>query len=64
MYAAIYAILLPACSFAMGLFGFFVGRCGRKLPIIDNNLPWAMHRSQIPPSSTSADVRLPQSGRS
>jgi hypothetical protein len=49
MYAVIYAILLPACSFAMALFGFFVGRCARKLPIIDDNLPWTMHRSQIPP---------------
>jgi hypothetical protein len=32
----------------MGLFGFFVGRCARKLPIIDNNLPWTMHRGQMP----------------
>lgn len=48
MPAAICLLLLPACSFIMGLFGFFVGRCARKLPIIDNNLPWTMHRSQIP----------------
>jgi hypothetical protein len=34
----------------MSLFGFFVGRCSRKLPIIDDNLPWTMHRGQIPPA--------------
>lgn len=48
MLFAIYLLLLPACSLTMGLFGFFVGRCARKLPILDNNLPWAMHRSQVP----------------
>ncbi len=48
MPAAIYLFLLPTCSLTMGLFGFLVGRCARKLPIIDNNLPWTMHRSQIP----------------
>lgn len=48
MLAAIYLLLLPACSFIMGLFGFFVGRCARKLPIIDESLPWTMHRGQIP----------------
>ena len=50
MPVTIYVLLLPACSFIMGLFGFFVGRCARKLPIIDSYLPWTMHRSQIPRS--------------
>ncbi len=40
-------LLLLACSSIMCLFGFFVGRCARKLPIIDNNLPWIMHRGHI-----------------
>jgi hypothetical protein len=48
MLAVIYILLLPICSFVMSLFGFFVGRCSRKLPIIDDKLPWTMHRSQIP----------------
>jgi hypothetical protein len=38
-------LLTLVCSLVMCLFGFFVGRCARKLPIIDNNLPWTMHRS-------------------
>jgi hypothetical protein len=32
----------------MGLFGFFVGRCARKLPVIDDKLPWAIHRDRWP----------------
>ncbi len=40
-------ILLLACSSIMCLFGFFVGRCARKLPIIDDNLPWTMHRGHM-----------------
>jgi hypothetical protein len=50
MPASIYLLLLSICSVVMSLFGFFVGRCGRKLPIIDNHLPWTMHRSQMPSS--------------
>jgi len=36
------------CSFFLCLFSFFVGRCARKLPIIDDGLPWTMSRSQFP----------------
>ena len=50
MLTAVYALILIACSSILGLFGFFVGRCARKLPVIDNHLPWALHRGQIPHS--------------
>jgi hypothetical protein len=46
MIALIYGFVLVASSFTLGLFGFFVGRCARKMPIIDDKLPWAIHRSQ------------------
>jgi hypothetical protein len=36
-----------ACSFGLCLFGFFVGRCARRLPIIDSRLPWTLSRGQI-----------------
>jgi hypothetical protein len=36
-----------ACSFCLFLFGFFVGRCARKLPIIDSRLPWTLSRDQV-----------------
>jgi hypothetical protein len=41
-----YALLWLACSFGLCLFGFFVGRCARKLPIIDSRLPWTLSRDQ------------------
>jgi hypothetical protein len=46
MAITICAILLPTCSFILFIFGFFVGRCGRKIPILDNNLPRALYRGE------------------
>jgi hypothetical protein len=51
--------LLPISSCILCVFGFFVGRCARKLPVIDNGLPWAISRSQIPPWRDSAGEALP-----
>jgi hypothetical protein len=42
-----FVLLVPACSVIMGLLGFWLGRCARKLPIIDDKLPWTLRRSQI-----------------
>jgi hypothetical protein len=42
----IFTILWLAIAIALGLFGFFLGRCARKLPIIDNKLPWTLSRDQ------------------
>lgn len=65
MLTAIYALILIASSSVLGLFGFFVGRCARKLPMIDNHLPWALHRGQIPHADqnsrpTPAPARWPR----
>jgi alkanesulfonate monooxygenase SsuD/methylene tetrahydromethanopterin reductase-like flavin-dependent oxidoreductase (luciferase family) len=49
MATGIYAVLLLACSSALCVFGYFVGRCARKLPFLDNNLPWTLRRGQLPP---------------
>jgi hypothetical protein len=49
MAIAIYTALLPVCSFTVGVFGFFVGRCARKIPLLDDNLPRALYRGQLPP---------------
>ncbi len=46
MLTLIYSFALVASSFTLGLFGFFVGRCARRMPIIDDRLPWAIHRGQ------------------
>jgi hypothetical protein len=55
MFTVIYLLLLPICSFILCVFGFFVGRCARKLPFIDDGLPWTLSRSQIPPPPNSAE---------
>jgi hypothetical protein len=46
MITLIYGFGLVAASFVTGSFGFFVGRCARRLPVIDDNLPWTMHRGR------------------
>lgn len=58
MLMMIYAVLLPVCSFILCVFGFFVGRCARKLPILDENLPWTVHRSLI----SADDAQTKQDG--
>jgi hypothetical protein len=52
MVIAIYAALLPICSFILGIFGFFVGRCSHKISILDDNLPRALYRGQLPPADS------------
>jgi hypothetical protein len=54
MLTLIYGFVLVASSFALGLFGFFVGRCARKMPVIDDNLPWTLHRGQVAQSKRRA----------
>jgi hypothetical protein len=54
MVTLIYGFVLVASSFTLGLFGFFVGRCARKMPIIDDNLPWTIHRGQAIQSNRRA----------
>lgn len=44
-------LLLPASSAIMGLLGFWVGRCARKLPIVDDNLPWTLSLYQTSKST-------------
>jgi len=46
MLILIYGFAMVASSSTMSLFGFFVGRCARRVPFIDDNLPWAIHRGQ------------------
>jgi hypothetical protein len=43
----IFTILWLAIAIALCLFGFFLGRCARKLPFIDNRLPWTLSRDQV-----------------
>jgi len=59
-------LFLPTSSAIMGLLGFWAGRCARKLPIIDDNLPWTLSRYQVsesteePPKAGPSPVRWPE----
>jgi len=44
----ILATLPATCSLALSVFSFWLGRCSRKLPMIDDHLPWTMSRDQAP----------------
>ena len=46
-----------ATSSGMCLFGFFVGRCARKLPFLDDVLPWTMHREGVDESRHDQEDR-------
>jgi len=59
MIVVTYIILGLAYSFSLSLFSFWVGRCARKLPIIDDKLPWTMSREQAP--RCTADCRMQSS---
>ncbi len=52
MVIIIYTALCLPVSAASALFGFFVGRCSRKLPILDEHLPRTLYRGQLPLSGT------------
>jgi hypothetical protein len=57
MIVIIYAILWLASSFFLCLFSFWIGRCARKLPIIDDKLPWTMSRDQAPRCTADCKMR-------
>jgi len=44
MFIVIYTIVWLVSALGLFLFGFLAGRFGRKLPIIDNALPWTLHQ--------------------
>jgi len=59
MSAIIYAFLWLACTFILCLFSFWIGRCARRLPIIDDNLPWTMSRDQTPRCVSDCKAAVP-----
>jgi hypothetical protein len=48
MFIMISTLIWLAISLTFCLLGFLVGRCARRLPMIDSHLPWTMSRSSIP----------------
>lgn len=56
MFIVIYTLVWLGFSSILCLFAFFVGRCARRLPLIDDCLPWVLHRSLV---TYSGDDRPP-----
>ncbi len=54
MFIMIYTLTWLACSLTICLLSYFVGRCSRKLPVIDDGLPWVLHRSQVPEAAKAS----------
>lgn len=50
MFLATCVFLWVTSLLGVFLFGFLFGRCARKLPIIDETLPWTLHWGQVVPS--------------
>ncbi len=57
MFIVIYTLIWLVSSVVMCLLSFFVGRCARKLSVIDDGLPWVLHRGQVPNPATSNPAR-------
>jgi len=47
MFMPICILIYLSCSFILCLVSFILGRCARRLPVIDDGLPWVMSRSMI-----------------
>ena len=63
MLTLIYGFALVASSLVTGLFGFFVGRCARKLPVIDDKMPWTVHRGRVQPGPDHERLDSAPAGR-
>ena len=57
MIVIIYVFLWLACTSTLCLFSFWIGRCARRVPIIDDNLPWTMEPLTKPPAVSQSARR-------
>jgi hypothetical protein len=48
MHTVIYVLIWIGCTLCLSVFSFILGRCARRLPLIDNCMvPWVIHRGAI-----------------
>lgn len=60
MHSMIYILGWISCSLTLSLFSFLMGRCARRLPIIDDCMqPWIIHRGAI---SSGAEMDRSRAG--
>lgn len=48
MLGGIYIAIFSAFTLVSCVLAFLVGRCARKLPFLDDRIPWTMRRDQAP----------------
>jgi hypothetical protein len=48
MLSGIYIAIFSAFTFVSCALAFLVGRCARRLPFLDDRIPWTMCRGQLP----------------
>jgi hypothetical protein len=59
MHTVIYVLIWIGGSLSLSVFSFILGRCARRLPLIDDCMvPWVMHRDVI-----AAGAQLEQNRR-
>jgi hypothetical protein len=46
-------------SFLICLLSFWTGRCARRLPVIDDHMPWTMSRDQAPRCPADCNAQHP-----
>jgi hypothetical protein len=54
MLTVLYISVFLVFTFASSVVAFLAGRCARRFPLLDNHLPWTMHRGQ--PSASTSDT--------
>jgi hypothetical protein len=48
MHTVINVLIWIGCSLSLSVFSFVLGRCARRLPLLDDCMvPWVMHRGAI-----------------
>jgi hypothetical protein len=56
MFIVIYTAMWLLASLVLLMFGFLAGRFSRKLPAIDNALPWTLHWGEILPDHSRSQT--------
>jgi len=55
MHTVTYFLIWMGCSLSLNVFSFILGRCARRIPLIDDCMvPWVMHRGAISSGAKSS----------
>ena len=60
MFIVLYTILWFLATLCIFIFGFLVGRFARKIPLIDDAVPWTLHWGSIQPNDARRQIAREQ----